>query len=262
MRCQTTASGKQTSVGMKTPKAKQAFAFSILTAYGSDDPDAKQFSAFSPIPELQRSDADVSLVFLSSNTIIFAEEVDDPWYSSRRPGYVIRASNDDSVTKQTNFQDTPAGVLGCTIQEQYCNPNLAKENSCEPLRGLFSRTDSTLTYWQDERQKERFRWLSSIMNAGRVDLDTVLNVLGTSALTSRYSLFGGLQGPRPSDQWQREVENWFNITLTSIQSAFVEATTGPNNPSLDQWRVKPNTTDAMELCWNQVRLSHAFLRVS
>ena len=233
--------------------------FSILTAYGSDNPNASQFSAFSPIPELQRSDADVTLVFLSSNTIIFAEEVHDPWYSARRPGYVIRSSSNDSVTKQTYFQDAPAGVLGCTMQEQYCNPNLPRENSCEPLRGLFSPTELTLTYWRSERQKERFRWLSRIMNAGRVDLDTVLSVLGTSALTSRYGLFGGLQGPLPSDQWQREVENWFNITLTSIQSAFVEATTGPNNPSLDDWRIKANTTDAIELCRNQVCFSHVFL---
>jgi len=35
------------------------------------------WSTFFPINELQRSDADISLIFLSANDIMFADKVDD-----------------------------------------------------------------------------------------------------------------------------------------------------------------------------------------
>lgn len=44
-----------------------------------------------PIDPLLRTDADVTLVFLSANQIIYFLPVDDPWYSAHQtiPGFKL-----------------------------------------------------------------------------------------------------------------------------------------------------------------------------
>src|SRR5262245_23183337 len=98
---------------------------------------SKEFSMFDPIPQLQRTDADTMLFFLTAHGIIFTKPVDDPWFSAHRDGTQHGNIRNSSQRFSSWLQDEPLAVMGCAMQMQFCNPNLPEDKRCEPLRGTI-----------------------------------------------------------------------------------------------------------------------------
>lgn len=86
--------------------------------------DVDKSSSFSPIPQLQRTDADVTLVFLQNN-VNYTARVDDMWFSAtnRTPGSI----GEDGLW----VADDPISVMGCTEQHQFCK----SDDECSDLSG-------------------------------------------------------------------------------------------------------------------------------
>ncbi len=214
---------------------------------------------FLPIPQLNRSDADVTLFFLSSQGIIFTRETNDPWYSAHRLGS-YHALNFNNMSDITFLADDLVSVLGCTDQIQLCNPNLPTNSSsppgqtgqCNPLRGMADFAFPRYNLWAASPSQQRFvKWVDKVLGLGLLTASAIVDTLGTAALTSRYMLGIALQGPLPDNQWQREVEYWVGGALTSLQGALVEAANGPP-PEMMPFKVVPNTSEEWQACWNQV----------
>jgi hypothetical protein len=74
--------------------------------------------AFTPIEALHRSDADITLLFLSSDQIISPVEINDPWYCSHRtvPGVRLNFTGWENLTLGGFFADESVSVLGCAKQ--------------------------------------------------------------------------------------------------------------------------------------------------
>lgn len=207
-------------------------------------------SSFSPISDLRRPSADITVVFLSANDIEFVEPTDDSWYSAHRPA-PQRSSAEGVHNVKTYVRDDPVRVLGCSSQYQYCNPNLAPDESCTPLQGIVPVQTLAKDLWQTEEQRALFNWSSSAILYEAIGIPEVINQLGVSALTSRHKLAVGRQGLLPNNQWQLEVEHWFTTILAAAQRAMVEVATGPVNPEISSLR-RPQKPEEQRLCQSQV----------
>ncbi len=229
---------------------------SLVKAYSGDPEMSAANSMFFPIPQLNRSDADIMLFFLSSQGISFMRETNDPWYSAHRPGR-LRTNSISNISEPSFLADDLVSVLGCTMQMQLCNPNLATNSSspqgqCNPLRGMADFTFPRYDLWAASPSRQRFvKWLDNVMGLGLFTASGIFDRLGAAALTSRYLLADNYQGPLPDNQWQREVEFWVGASLASIQGSLVEAANGPS-PEMMSFKVAPNSSEEWLACRNQV----------
>ena len=109
--------------------------------------------------------------------------------------------------------------------------------------------DKIISNVEDENEADRMQWATT----GFCDMGVVINYLMSSSLTSRQRLNAGQQGPLPDNQWQLEVENWYNIGLASLQS-IADYAVGPGDADvMKHFWASPNSQVEEMLCKNQVR---------
>ncbi|RDW59243.1 hypothetical protein BP5796_12167 [Coleophoma crateriformis] len=218
-------------------------------------------SDFDPIPQLFRSNADLTLIFLSGNGVRFFEPMDDDWYRA-----TLTTGDISFVQTQGNVSSyIPAGAaspMGCLEQWQWCNSAYPRESGCGPLASkldslfgaapMFNLTENELNFGDINSATaagSRLYWITS-MEAMDVDtVRTVLSELGATSLSSQSSLIQGIQYPLPQNQWQLDVTNWFNIVLATIQAQYVFMALG--DPDLEQFEVFPSNDAERQLCSSQ-----------
>ena len=234
--------------GSRFPEMAQYFLYSA-TAFAGDPP--PYMEDLIPRPFLHRNDADISLAFLSSNSIVYSNATDDPWYSAHSNpltvsinGSALNENSDSIINATVYFRDHPVSVLGCAEQYQICNPGSDHRDICSPLTGLYALNREGLGL--NNRQKITADALFSTTTT----IGSLLEILGTSALTARNSLHGAMQASLPDNQWTLEVEGWFNSILAQIQRAVLEYATGPSDPNLLPFILKAEGIEKM-VCRNQ-----------
>ena len=220
--------------------------------------DSLNNSGFDPIPELQRDDADTTIFFLSANDIAYLAPVDDPLYSAHVQAPTTLDDPAESGAQTFYYRDQPVGVLGCTQQFQFCNPNLRGDTGCTPLSGYYSIFDNpniTDSLWETAAQNssfEHFTWAIGVFGFASTNIDEVVASLGISALLARNSLGVGLQGPLPNNQWELEVEHWIQASMALVQRTLLEQATGPFTQDVYPWLVKPQNAEDEAQCQKQV----------
>ena len=197
-------------------------------------------SNFEPIPELQRTNADVTVLFLSASGVISTKEVNDLWYSSHNS---VGVKTGEYGSLKVYYADYEASPLGCTSQYQVCIPDAAGRRYCTDLGGIGSLKIP-------EEQEDLF---VSIINRSLTEVFGVVQNLGADTLTSKYTLNRGNQAPLPDDQWKRDVRNWIDIYLAAMQGMVRDAASGPASPEMLQFIAKPSTDISKYFCKNQVK---------
>ncbi|KAF2750359.1 hypothetical protein M011DRAFT_239586 [Sporormia fimetaria CBS 119925] len=239
---------------VKRASANEIYSLGVFS-YMKDLPDSSQFE---PIPALKRDDADTFLVFLSSNSILFTNPsgVDDPWYSA----HVEKGNlNSRKGGSNTYFADNAVSPLGCTSQYQICLKGNNGEKQCTRLSGL---REGTLLDGLNKERDEFLMWLYAT-SFGVWAINTPMRSLGADSLTSRHTLTTGVQGPLPNDQWQKDVQNWAHMFLAGLQTASVDAATGPSSKDMRErlW-LTPDTEIGKYFCRNQKIRSAAYTNFS
>lgn len=206
-------------------------------------------SSFIPIPELVSNDGDLLLIFLSANDFRYSAPVDDDWYAAHQRGngntsWVLIGNTSTEVPYY--LADEPASVLGCQLSYQVCDPTLPPDQGCSPLGGEM---DANFGFTEPRTRRERaIYWVFDTFY-----MFDIIRTLKTSALTSRYRLFGAPQTPPAVNQWQLEVENWHNIGLAIFQGLRVDSATGPGDSGmLQHFWAPPRNAEEKYLCKNQV----------
>jgi hypothetical protein len=202
-----------------------------------------------PVPQFNRTDADVSLYFLAFNTIHFSSPVDDPWFSA----HIIFQETVNSVAGLTlnvtwYNADSLVTALGCADQHQYCNPNTG---NCTPLSG-WELVDNAQQYLGfNDYQSHTYNLIANPAN----DYPPYASVeyRGSSALIASETVFQGIQAPLPNNQWTIEVSSWFATSLASLQRYPVDIASGPSDIDTSAGGVITLDNDAIEesLCKNQ-----------
>jgi hypothetical protein len=200
-------------------------------------------SDFIPIPEFSRDDADVN-IWVLQNKVSYTEEVLDPWFKSTTP----RTLGTGNVFQS----DYTSSSLGCTEQYQFCN-----QTSCTELSNLdHINTESISILNYNKAQKATFNLLWAISTV--TSMDYLLFMLAESLLLAKGHLFGEhmLSTTLPDTQWEQEVRNLFNVTLTLLHSMLQGHANSPDtqitsNTSYHQYLVRENSTEAQYICHNQ-----------
>ncbi|KAL8686954.1 MAG: hypothetical protein Q9218_006742 [Villophora microphyllina] len=231
----------------KRPVSTTGYALSFLIAYvGSPQ------SYWVPSPTLNRTDGDISLFFLASNSVLYEDPVADPFYAATHP---IQPLLRDGKNRTYYSPDANVSAMACVDQHQFCNPN---NNKCTQLTGALA-----LNY--DNGRPLTQLGLNGVQNATAQLiysivpwLTTYANVYtrGANALRASDTLHDDYkQVGLPNGQWQQEAEAWFGVAMARLQQKIVQHTTGP--PSIlgveNKFDViRPQTVDEQSLCYNTI----------
>lgn len=147
--------------------------------------------------------------------------------------------------------DVATTILGCTDQFQICN---ARTGACSDLQGIqpWASVDAVLafidTYHLSPLQADTFGLL-----VNHLSLNNMYNSIfgrATYALRAQETLSDLSQvAPLPSNQWQIEVQSWFETNLAKLQERSVQFATGPRGSREGKERVA--LTDQSPLCQAQ-----------
>jgi hypothetical protein len=96
--------------------------------FGDADVDYRSFislAGWKPIKELNRTDAAVSLIFLTANGVMYNDPVEDPLFGAHRQG--------DDLTVLAYRADNEITAIACTDQYQFCDSSTSPKKRCTNL---------------------------------------------------------------------------------------------------------------------------------
>ncbi|SLM36193.1 hypothetical protein LPUS_05668 [Lasallia pustulata] len=203
---------------------------------------------FSPIKQLNQTEADVSLFFLTSMPY-FMNQVDDPWFSAHIN--ITFSSQPPTASSGLKFYlaDYHVSVLGCTEQHQFCNPTKPLSSGCTPLAGTVQVNNSLGGLGFNPLQQATAQRMFETM--GQTTLPRIAKTLGTGYMVAASSLSGTVSLPLPSDQWVLEVFNWADVAMATFQRRVIEFATGPSTPDFARYLRDSSTAEQRTMCLNQ-----------
>ena len=175
----------------------------------------------------RRTDAEVSLFLLASNSVLYEGLVNDPFYLATVPFHLTENGTDFAYY----VSDRYVSVLGCTDQHQFCDP---LRGNCTQLTTSALVFDEITTIGLNNVQ------VNTALRVGysMLFLNTFysVNSRGASALRASETVNNGFQIALPDNQWITEVSSWFAVSLAKLQQKTVQYATG-----------SPSTSDALQL---------------
>jgi hypothetical protein len=187
------------------------------------------------------------LLFLSANDVVFSNSSGDPWYHATTLG--------DDVTNNgivpLYFRDDAVRAIGCTERYQFCNSSLPSNTSCTALGGIQQAVQSGPSLFTDEAHQAAFNWSSFAIFEMATGIAEIMGGLGVNALQARSTLASGRQFKLADNQWEVEVQTWFQITMASLQQVILEQATGPLDPAMSAFLLRPDNTEERRVCSSQ-----------
>ncbi|KAF3004370.1 hypothetical protein E8E13_009864 [Curvularia kusanoi] len=197
-----------------------------------DLPPIPAWFSFTPIPDLQSPAADMMMIGLT-NRNDFASAVNDPWFAAENCSIVP-----DALVASTCRAENPISFLSCQEQYQFCRPDpkspsskTPNPDSCTALTGLFRLYPDIFlakgSYWNgtmldnlNPAQSALYKLLGKILSSSQLHFQ--LGYVGLENLIAQDSAWDGgfgfsLSASLPPDQWETEVINWMNVSLSNTQ---------------------------------------------
>ncbi|KAE9364620.1 hypothetical protein N431DRAFT_354454 [Stipitochalara longipes BDJ] len=198
---------------------------------------AGEVDAWEPIAEFNKTDADVSMYFLSANSVGYSYPNSDPMFSANIETNISYPSGPGgaNLTLVYYFPDYWVNVVGCTDQYQICNPAIVGPDGeatlCTPLGPLGALPSAILHIGLSNYQTETCATL--VVSMRSASLFYAVNGRGSSALQTSETVFQSAAqfqvAQIPNNRWQTELGGWFDISLVTLQQALVEKASGPAN---------------------------------
>ncbi|KAK0637539.1 hypothetical protein DIS24_g10716 [Lasiodiplodia hormozganensis] len=231
-------------------------------AYRGGIPDNEQ-TDWLPIPELRPDDADVAFIAVIGHSVTFIEQVNDPIFSAHRPAGMKNVNPQWPDSRDmTYFSDHTDGIMACTMQHQICDPNKPPKTGCTPLTAAASLRSALNQTLSSELQRTYAKSILSLIIDAHVEVVDFIQMLGITALDARNAFYGPLSNPVPDNQWEKEVELWWQGTLAALQLLVTEQVTGPSMVEAQQLFSKPQTKEEKLRCKNQKIRSTAYTSFS
>ncbi|KAB2571688.1 hypothetical protein DBV05_g9664 [Lasiodiplodia theobromae] len=231
-------------------------------AYRGGIPDNEQ-TDWLPIPELRPDDADVAFIAVIGHSVTFIEQVNDPIFSAHRPAGMKNVNPQWPDSRDmTYFSDHTDGIMACTMQHQICDPNKPPKRGCTPLTAAASLRSALNQTLSSELQRTYAKSILSLIIDAHVEVVDFIQMLGITALDARNAFYGPLSNPVPDNQWEKEVELWWQGTLAALQLLVTEQVTGPSMVEAQQLFSKPQTKEEKLRCENQKIRSTAYTSFS
>ncbi|KAF7507093.1 hypothetical protein GJ744_010906 [Endocarpon pusillum] len=220
-----------------TSYSKYALHSNIGYVVNTDYANAGVDSSWTPSAPLNRTDADVQMVFISANSMLYSVPVDDPVFSAHVvSGFSVRVSDSQQLVYYE--ADTFVSFIACAEQHQICHGD-----ACTPLSAhsvVFSQSQG-LTILQ-EAISQRIAFATTFTGVAQVingRSGTALRALETAQMTQQVSL--------PANQWQIELSSWFNTGLVILQSVLRDYA-NPRNLGPGNYVRAPKTPAEVAMC--------------
>ncbi|KAF8855010.1 hypothetical protein BDZ45DRAFT_757737 [Acephala macrosclerotiorum] len=205
-------------------------------------------------PQIRKLNADITIMFLTANSISYAAPSSDLLFSANQEVDLIQLNKSKTYYRPDNL----VSVLGCTDQHQVCALGLPTPglSQCTPLgnASALNLASKAFNHHQYSTAALIYRavWLSSIFY--------LVDPRGSNALRASESVFELYSSALPSTQWKLEVSNWFSAALSKTQYALVEMASGPANYPDIAYFPPPNITKY--LCNAQMVRSGEYMNFS
>lgn len=232
------------------------------------------WNQFTPIDDLLNTTADTTVVGLT-NRNNFGASVSDPWFRADNCT-VLHGELFPEICQAPN----PLSFLACQEQYQFCKAGSADSSAtldpategfhfCTPLTGLYKLFPDLLfakgPQWNgttltdlNPTQEALYYFLAKIVSSSQ--LHWQLGFIGHENLIAQDALWDGGFGFKssaglPSNQWEKEVMNWMNVSLSSTQRGTLaysrpsEYDVSSTNSSL-QYIEQPQDPELRNLCGN------------
>lgn len=188
---------------------------------------------------------------MAQNSVMYLSPVSDPWYSANQ--VFNDSSPGDSITLYA--PDQYVSVMACVDQHQICNPNTSPY-TCTIIGSAQDINQGYLEIGLNDYQMATALRLSYALRlTGTFD---TIKLLGTTALLARDRLTDVTIGQGlPSNQWQIEVQGWFETSLAKLQSYVVEWAANLADLGPEGFVIAPNPAGsavdlaALNMCSNQ-----------
>ncbi|KAI1128616.1 hypothetical protein F5Y10DRAFT_291899 [Nemania abortiva] len=225
-------------------------------------------SGFNPNDDISLPDADLHLIFLSGNGVIFSQPTEDPWYRAthhlgRLSGF---GSNGTQIIQDIYRPEEAASPLCCAERFQYCFANVT---ACGPLASFADAASGALELtgtdghgiWDDNGDPtdkananpdvSRLAWFISILQSSQIWMSGIINELGPESLVSTQTLQAGYQLHLPSNQWKIDIKHAWAISQAYLQALFVETAGGLSDKALAAYTARPLNLAQQQMCQNQ-----------
>jgi hypothetical protein len=204
---------------------------------------ATSYNIWNPVSNLSRTDAEVSLFFLMSNHIYYQDKVDDVLFNASTPYAGLSDNNPYYVGSQN------VNVLGCIDQHRVCNPGRSEADGCTAYAAYGDVVGSLNKIGLNPAQIATAQRILS--NGLMTSTFNAVNGRGAAALKASQSVFDLVQvDSLPNNQWNVEVEKWFQVSLAKLQQGTINFVVGPSDPALVQYVTTPDK-EAEKLCREQ-----------
>jgi hypothetical protein len=179
-----------------------------------EDPAA---SGFIPISKLNRTNADLNLLFLLQGSAVqYSKPVNDPWFEAKSPKSVPYEYQPGHFRNGTAYNpELPISAVGCAMQYQWCsNPGTGSGSICTNLTGIEpSIRQARQLFNRDKQQVTLERMIQTTRSVG--DFSKIILSTGGFFLMNKYGYFR-LAAPA-DDQWIQELSHLFGMMLMSMQ---------------------------------------------
>jgi hypothetical protein len=181
--------------------------------------DAKErnMTAFPHLP-LRVENADVTIIYLSMNGILFDKPSYDPWFQANL-----------KFMEGVYVQNERLRVLACTEQKQICRIDTGE---CGPVQQLV-----TSDVWHanmNQTISHLDKAALHLVNLVLVDSSIAASIFfrGAVALRASENNKGSIQHTIAREQWKVELSRWFDIGLAKTQLGPLRTVLNP--PSIDE----------------------------
>ncbi|KPI39496.1 uncharacterized protein AB675_5103 [Cyphellophora attinorum] len=211
-------------------------------------------AGWNPIDELARTDADISLIFLAPNSIQFYKPNTDPMFAATTK---FDAGSTASIDGTYYTSDNWVNIMACTDQYQYCHPNsnpADNKDQCTPLTDYATAWTSIYDPKLNLNDVQQLVASRIALNSRALSIHHGISGRGASALRATEYVSERAQLEIKPNQWQVEVNSWFDVGLARLQRSIVEYATGPDFLPEGTYLQRPGSTDVISkaMCGSQM----------
>lgn len=191
-----------------------------------------------PIDALHTNDAEMTMLFLVPNGVLYWEPCDDPWFTAHQ-----------EVTEEITSYSSDLWVspMACKQQFEICGLSSRGNRQCTGLVARLDLPDAILKL--DLNLAQQFTFIRISLAIGNTMLRGLIRTRKQNALRAQDTVVDLYQNYLPRDQWTQEISGWFHTGLSMIQHAVAEYPTGPAHAAEVRG---PNSTYEEAMCWNQI----------
>ena len=212
---------------------------------GSVEAMAQWDGAWVPISALNRTDADVSMVMITPNSMRFDTRNNDPVFGAHDMSSYLDFQGQNYTWYSPRYW---VSIIACAEQYQVCNPSTG---ACTPLVGTMSLLQQSLAPKVGLNAIQQSVMERIAVVGPYTSVYQTVNPRKDSALRAQETVTDLQQAPIPDNQWMIEVSHWFEAGLARLQRGVVEYATGPTNivPGLSVYL--PNDLVSKAMCYSQ-----------